>query len=166
MSSEKALNTMSPSEQIFTISAQGLTQRSRNVLYGGVLSLLLALLIGWGHMEQPQTYNEVLLWSVIGFVVLANGIGYLRHRRYLKLARDHRLEVYPGGIRFHTRNQTSDLTLGDIAAVTVYRKQQAIGHIQIKRTDNRGVRLEGYENMDDLTAALKEQVPAAHWIES
>ncbi len=65
----------------YKIGAQSLRQRTQNVLYGAGLSLLLLLLVGWGHLEQPQTYNDVLLWSVVGFVVLANAIGFRRHRR-------------------------------------------------------------------------------------
>ncbi len=147
----------------FTIGTESLQGRTRNVIAGAVLGLLLALLVGWGHLTQPGTYNAVLLWSVIGFIVLANVIGYLRHRRYLRLARTHRLEVGGGGLRFLTGSQVSELSLADIAAVSVYRNRKGIGHIQVQRTDNRGIRLEGYGDMQGLAAALKEQVPPAHW---
>jgi len=147
----------------FTISTKSLQARTRNVISGAVLGLLLVLLVGWGHLEQPGTYNGVLLWSVVGFVVLANAIGYLRHRRYLRLAREHCLEVGSGGIRFLTGSNLSELSVADIAAVTLHRGRKGIGHIQILRTDNRGIRLEGYGNMQGLAAALKQQVPPAHW---
>jgi len=147
----------------FNISAESLRRRTHNVLYGAGLSLLLLLLVGWGHFEQPQTYNDVLLWSVVGFVVLANAIGYLRHRRYLRRARQHRLEVGPRHIRFRTAAALSELSMTDIAAVTIHRRGTQIGHIQITRIDNRGIRLEGYEDIDGLAAALKARVPAAHW---
>jgi hypothetical protein len=152
-----------PATATFEVSAAGLRQRTHNVLYGAGLSLLLLLLVGWGHLEQPQTYNDVLLWSVIGFVVLANVIGYWRHRRYLRRARQHRLEVSPGRIRFRTGTEVSDLAPSDIAAVTLHRRGGRIGHIQIQRTDNRGIRLEGYDDIEGLAEALKAQVPAAHW---
>jgi hypothetical protein len=147
----------------FSISEVSLRRRTQNVLYGAGLSLLLVLLVGWGHFEQPQTYNDVLLWSVVGFVVLANAIGYFRHRRYLRRARQHRLEVGPRRIRFRTGADLSELSMADIAAVTIHRRGTHIGHIQIARTDNRGIRLEGYDDIDGLAAALKAQVPAAHW---
>ena len=147
----------------FSISEESLRRRTHNVLYGAGLSLLLLLLVGWGHFEQPQTYNDVLLWSVVGFVVLANAIGYLRHRRYLRRARQHRLEVGPRRIRFRTAADLSELSMADIAAVTIHRRGTQIGHIQITRTDNRGIRLEGYDDIDGLAAALKARIPAAHW---
>ncbi|MGB5736366.1 MAG: hypothetical protein WBM40_18185 [Thiohalocapsa sp.] len=147
----------------YKIGAQSLRQRTQNVLYGAGLSLLLLLLVGWGHLEQPQTYNDVLLWSVVGFVVLANAIGYWRHRRYLGRARQHRLEVGAGRIQFRTGDEGSELALSDVAGVTVHRRGGHIGHIQIQRTDHRGIRLEGYEDIDDLAAALKAQIPVAHW---
>jgi hypothetical protein len=147
----------------FSISEESLRQRTHNVLYGAGLSLLLLLLVGWGHFEQPQTYNDVLLWSVVGFVVLANAIGYLRHRRYLHRARQHRLEIGPLRIRFRTAADLSELSMADIAAVTIHRRGPRIGHIQITRTDNRGIRLEGYDDIDGLAAALKARIPAAHW---
>lgn len=153
----------SASTSSFTISPESLQGRTRNVISGALLGLLLVLLVGWGHIEQPRTYNDVLLWSVLGFIVLANAIGYLRHRRYLRLARAHRLEVGSGGIRFLTGSDVSELSLADIAAVTVHRSRKGIGHIQILRTDNRGIRLEGYGDMQGLANALREQVPPAHW---
>jgi len=147
----------------FTISAESLQARKRNVISGGVLGLLLVLLVGWGNLEQPRTYNDVLLWSVVGFVVLANCIGYLRHRRYLRRAREHRLELGPRKLRFVTGSDSSELSLADIASVTVHRTRKGIGHIQILRTDNRGIRLEGYGDLEGLAAGLKKQVRPAHW---
>lgn len=147
----------------FKIGAQSLRRRTHNVIYGAGFSLLLALFVGWGHWRQPETYNDLLLWSVIGFLALANLVGYFRHRRYLRLARQHRLEVTADGIRFRTGDDLSQLSTGDIADVTIHRRGNAIGHIQIRRTDNRGIRLEGYDDVAGLVDALKSIVPAAHW---
>lgn len=147
----------------FRISEASLRARTRNVGYGAALSLLLLLVVGWGHLDQPQTYNVVLLWSVVGFVVLANAIGYVRHRRYLRRARQHRLELGRRRIRFLTGTMESVLSVADIAAVTIHRRGQGIGHIQITRTDNRGIRLEGYQDIERLAAALKARVAAAQW---
>lgn len=150
----------------FSISAKRRRRRTANVIYGALFSLMLALLVIWGNLERPQTYNDVLLWSVIGFVVIANLVGYLRHRRYLRLAREHRLEIGPRLVRFETGGQTSELGVKEIAAVTVYRSRTGISHIQIQRTDNRGIRLEDYDDMEGMAAALKALVPAAHWRDS
>jgi len=155
--------TAGPAGSEFRISAKALRRRARNQVYAAGLSLLLALLIIWAHGEQPQTYNDVLLWSVLGFVVLANGVGYARHRRYRRLARCHRLRVAGPQVHFDTGTGHSVLHRADIAAIRVYRNRGRIGHIQVRRTDNRGIRLEDYDDMEALAAALRPLVPAAHW---
>jgi hypothetical protein len=150
----------------FTISEERRQRRTANIRYGALFSLVLVVLVAWATLEQPQTYDTVLLWSAVGFVVIANVVGYLRHRRYLRLARGHRLEIGPRHIRFETGGQNSELSAEDIASVTVYRNRKRISHIQIKRTDNRGIRLEDYGDMDGMAAALKALVPPAHWRDS
>lgn len=154
---------MSTPPQVFTINPDRLKRRTRNVVAGAALSALLAGLVGWGHVHHPQTYNDVLLWSIIGFVILANGVGYIRHRRYLRLAREHRVEIRSDGIAFQTGDTASEVAPGDIAAITVYRNSQGIGHIQILRTDERGIRLEDYADMEAMATALRPLIPAAHW---
>jgi hypothetical protein len=149
--------------EVFRISPGALRRRTQNQVYGAGLSLLLALLIIWAHGVEPQTYNDVLLWSVLGFVLLINVVGYARHRRYRRLAQRHRLRVADPEVRFETGDQRSVLHRADIAAVRVYRKRAGIGHIQIRRTDERGIRLEDYDDMEGLAAALKPLVPDAHW---
>jgi hypothetical protein len=150
-------------EKVFRISPQSLRHRTRNLIYGAGLSLVLIVLVAWGHWRQPETYNDLLLWSMVGFLVLANLVGYLRHRRYLRLVGQHRLEVTAEGIRFRTGDDLSQLSPGEIAEVTIHRRGDGIGHIQIRRTDSRGIRLEGYDDADGLVAALEAIVPAAHW---
>ena len=56
--------------QTFTISAQSIAKRKKNILLGGVLSLLLAAVVVAGNARYPQTYNEVLLWSVLGLSLI------------------------------------------------------------------------------------------------
>jgi hypothetical protein len=148
---------------VFRISLRGLRRRTRHQLFAAALSLLLVVLIVWAHGTRPQTYNDVLLWSVLGFVVLINVVGYARHRRYRRLAQRHQLRVAGSEVRFETGEEHSVLHSADIAAIRVFRKRGGIGHIQIRRTDERGIRLEDYEDMEGLVAALKPLVPTAHW---
>lgn len=157
---------MPASARRFSISTERRQRRTANVRYGALFSLVLVMLVLWGNLKRPETYNDVLLWSVVGFVVIANLVGYLRHRRYLRLARGHCLEIGPGRIRFETGGQASELAVEEIAAVTVYRGRARISHIQIQRTDNRGIRLEDYDDMEGIAAALKNLVPFAHWRDS
>ncbi len=157
---------MNPSAETFTISTESLRDRRRNVLRGALLSLLLAILMVWANRRYPQTYNDVLLWSIVGFVFVANLVNAFRHIRYVRRVQDHRIEVYPGSIAFLTGGDRSELSFQDIAAVRVYRARGTIGHIQIQRTDHRGIRLEGYRDMERMAAVIKGRVPAAHWVDN
>ncbi len=148
---------------VFRVGADALRRRSRNQAVGAVLSLLLAAVIVLAHGQHPETYNDVLLWSVLGFLVLINVIGYARHRRYRRLAVRHLLRIGDAEVHFETGDGRSVLHRGDIAAIRVFRRRGRIRHIQIMRTDDRGIRLEDYENMMGLADALKPLVPSAHW---
>jgi len=148
---------------VFRIAPGALHRRRLNLAYGAGLSLLLILVMLWANGTRPETYNDVLLWSVAGFLVLANVVGYVRHRRYRRIVAQHRLVVDGPEVRFETGDTQSVLAPNAIAAIRVYRKRRGIGHIQIVRTDNRGIRLEDYDDMQGLAAALKTLVPAAHW---
>ena len=146
----------------FTIGPESLRERSRNIAYGLVLSIGLALLVYWGHIQFPQSFNNTLLVSVTLFLVAANLINYVRHRRYLRLAKDHWIQIQPERVRFHAAGTITELDLEDVAAVNVYRRRGVPRHVQIKRKDNRGIRLEGYGDMEGLVQALKARIPAAH----
>ena len=98
----------------------------------------------------------------MGFIILANLVGYYRYRRYLSMVKDHWIEVYPEQLQFHTKGEVSELNFNDIAALNLYRRKETLQHIQIKLKNNRGIRLEGYEDMNTLGNLLSEQVPKAH----
>jgi hypothetical protein len=49
-----------------------------------------------------------------------------------------------------------------VAALNIHRRKGTPRLIQIKRKDNRGIRLEGYGDMEALAKALKARIPAAH----
>ncbi len=146
----------------FTISEQDVRSRKRNVLWGLAFSLGLAGIVSLAHAHDPGTYNKVLLLSVIGFVVLANAIAYFRHLRYLRLIKDHWLEIQPGIVRFWTKGQASELQIADVAALRFFKRRGTLAHIQIQLRNGRGIRLEGYRDMQELKRLLTEQVPAAH----
>jgi len=152
-------------DRAFKIGPAALRRRTKNMAYGAGLSLLLAVVIVWANGQQPQTYNDVLLWSVLGFVLLINLVGYARHRRYRRRAQMHRLRIAGPEVRFETGGEHSVLHRADIAAIRIYRNRRGIGHIQIRRSDDRGIRLEDYDDMEVLAATLKPLVPAAHWQE-
>ena len=153
---------MSVNHPRFTISPESLRERSRNIAYGLVLSIGLASLVYWGHIQFPKSFNNTLLVSVVLFVVAANLINYVRHRRYLRLVKDHWIEIQPERVRFHAAGTITELDLEDVAALNFYRRRGARRHVQIKLKDNRGIRLEGYGDMEVLVKALKARIPAAH----
>jgi hypothetical protein len=153
------------SPQTFTISPDSIAKRKKNILLGGVLSLLLAAAAVAGNLRYPQTYNDVLLWSVLGFVLIGNLVNYYRHRRYLRLIQDHRVDVYPGRIEFWTGGEKSVLDTGDIAGLFLYRSRGELKHIQVRLKSNRGIRLEGYGGLEDMAGAIAKQLPKAHVVD-
>jgi hypothetical protein len=153
---------MTDAHRRFTISPESLRERSRNIAYGFLLSLGLVLAVYWGNLRFPESFNHALLISVVLFTLFANLINYVRHRRYLRLARDHWLEVLPDWVRFQAAGTVTELDLNEVAALNVYRRRGRPYLIQVKRKDNRGIRLEGYGDLEGLATALKALIPAAH----
>jgi hypothetical protein len=146
----------------FKIGKDELQKRSKNIKIGGFFAAVLVIFIAYHNNEYPEKYNDVLYWSIMGFIILSNLIGYYRYRRYLRMVKEHWIEVHPEKLQFHTNGEVSELNTNDIAALTFYRHKGTLQHIQIKLKNNRGVRLEGYENINALGDLLSAQVPKAH----
>lgn len=146
----------------FVIGEAEVRKRKKNVLLGGLLTLALAGITAAQQHWSPEAYNGALLWSIVGFVVLANAVNYYRHRRYLRLVQTHRLEVHPGKVQFWTAGERSELDVNDIAAVVFFRKRRVLQHIQIRLKSNRGIRLEGYDHLERLGRLITEQIPSEH----
>ena len=106
-----------------------------------------------------------MLWSVVAFVIGANLINWLRHLRYLRLIRDHSVEVTSGKLHFRTGGELSTLDVSDIALINLFRRKGDMRHIQIRLNNNRGIRLEGYQDLARMAELLAEQVPEAHVVE-
>jgi len=146
----------------FVIGDAEIRKRKKNVLLGGILTLPLAGVLAVQEHISPEAYNDALLWSIVGFVVLANVVNYYRHRRYLRLVQTHRLEVHPGKVQFWTAGESSELDVTDIAGVVFFRKRRVLQHIQIRLKSNRGIRLEGYDDLETLGRLITEQIPSEH----
>lgn len=146
----------------FKIAQEELQKRSKNNKLGALLALVLVLVIYYQNQEYPEQYNDVLYWSMMGFVVLSILIGFYRYLRYLRMAKDHWLEIEPNQLQFYTNHEITKLNCDTIAALNLYRRKGVLQHIQIKLKNNRGIRLEGYENFEELADLLSEQVPKAH----
>jgi hypothetical protein len=146
--------------QRWTIGASERSQRRRNILWGLLLSLLLAGIVAYQNQHKPQQYNDILLWSVVGFVALANLINYLRYRRWLGRSAKHFLELTDERLSFSTDGEVSSLELAQITALRVFRRSGHVRHIQLLLPNNRGIRLEGYDDLEGLLRALSDRLPA------
>ena len=146
----------------FKIGKTELRKRSKNIKIGGFFAGVIVIFIAYNNNEYPEKYNDVLYWSIMGFIILANLIGYYRYRRYLRMVKDHWIEVHPNKLQFHTKGEVSELNINDIAALHFYRRKGTLQHIQIKLKNNRGIRLEGYEEINALGDLISDQIPKAH----
>jgi len=143
----------------YTISETSLETRRKNILLSVLLSLVLAAVITAGHFQYPETYNDIFFWSVIILVAIGNIVNYYRYRRYLRLVKDHRIEIDGNEVSFITGTEKSVLDTREIVALTFYRNKGQVGHIQLKLKNNRGIRLEGYADLEQLGGAIADRIP-------
>ena len=144
---------------VYSISETSLQSRKKNIFLSALFSLVLAAVITAGHFQYPETYNEMLFWSVIIVVVVGNLVNYYRYRRYLRLAGDHRIEIDGDEVSFFTGTDKSVLDTKEIVALTFYRRKGQVEHIQLKLMNNRGIRLEGYTDLEQLGGAIADRIP-------
>jgi hypothetical protein len=143
----------------YSISETSLHARKKNILLGALFALVLSAVITAGHFQYPETYNDMVFWSVIIVVVVGSLVNYYRYRRYLRLAEDHRIEIDGDDISFFTGNEKSVLNTKEIVALTFYRRKGQVEHIQVKLKNNRGIRLEGYADLEQLGDAIADRLP-------
>ena len=144
---------------LYSISKTSLQARKKNIFLSVLFSLALAAVITAGHFQYPETYNDMFFWSVIVALVVGNLVNYYRYRRYLRLVEDHRIEIDGDEVSFFTGTEKSVLDIKDIAALTFYRRKGQVEHIQLKLMNNRGIRLEGYADLEQLGGAIADRIP-------
>ena len=150
----------SPSESmVYSISKASLQTRKNNIFLGALFSLVLVVVITAGHYQYPETYNDMLFWSVIVAVVIGNLVNYYRYRRYLRLVEHHRIEIDGDEVSFFNGSEKSVLAVKDIVTLTFYRRKGRLEHIQLKLRNNRGIRLEGYTDLEQLGRAIADRIP-------
>ena len=150
-----------PSEQsngAFIIGKQELKKRNRNLLWGLLFSILLAIVTIIENDRDPTTYNNALLWSILGFLVLANIVNYYRHLRYLRLIRNHRVELKQNKMVFYTGDNMSELDMSDITLMHKYMRSNRLQHIQLRLKNDRGIRLEGYDRLESMASLIAAQL--------
>ena len=143
----------------YSISETSLLTRKKNIFLGMLFSLVLVVVVTAGHFHYPETYNDVFFWSVIIALVVGNLVNYYRYRRYLRLVADHRIEIDNDEVSFITGTEKSVLETKDIVALTFYRSKGQLEHLQLKLINNRGIRLEGYADLEQLGGAIAERIP-------
>ena len=143
----------------YSISETSLQTRKKNIFLGALLSLALAAMITAGHFQYPETYNDLMFWSVIIVVVVANLVNYYRYRRYLRLVEAHRIEIDGNKVSFISGTDKTVLDTKDIVALTFYRRKGEVEHIQLKLGNKRGIRLEGYTDLEQLGGAIADLIP-------
>lgn len=147
-----------PASAIFVIGRKELGKRNRNLLWGLLLSLFLAAVTVIENHEDPATYNDVLMWSILGFLALANIVNYFRHLRYARLVRTHNVQLEGGKIVFHTADDVSELDVSAIAIMHQYTSSGRLQHIQLRLKNNRGIRLEGYDRLEEMAGMISAQL--------
>jgi hypothetical protein len=143
----------------YCISESSLQARKKNIILGALFALLLAAVITAGHFQNPETYNDMVFWFVIIALVVGNLVNYYRYRRYLRLVEDHWIEIDGDEVSFFTGTEESVLDTKEIVALTFYRSKGQVGHIQLKLRNNRGIRLEGYADLEQLGGAIADRIP-------
>ena len=146
----------------YSISETSLQTRKKNIYLSALFSLVLAAVITAGHFQYPETYNDMFFWSVIIAAVVGNLVNYYRYRRYLRLVEDHRIEIDGDEVSFFTGTEKSVLDTKEIVALTFYRRKGQLEHIQLKLMNNRGIRLEGYADLEQLGDAIADRIPKEH----
>jgi len=144
---------------VYSISKASLQTRKNNIFLGALFSLVLVVVITAGHYQYPETYNDMLFWSVIVAVVIGNLVNYDRYRRYLRLVEHHRIEIDGDEVSFFNGSEKSVLAVKDIVTLTFYRRKGRLEHIQLKLRNNRGIRLEGYTDLEQLGRAIADRIP-------
>ncbi len=143
----------------YSISETSLQTRKKNIFSSALFSLVLIVVVTAGHVKYPETYNDMFFWSVIIAVVVGNLVNYYRYRRYLRLVEDHRIEIDGDQVSFFTGTEKSVLDTKEIVALTFYRRKGQLAHIQLKLRNNRGIRLEGYADLEQLGGAIADRIP-------
>ena len=143
----------------YSISETSLQTRKKNIFLGALFALVLAAVITAGHLQYPETYNDMVFWSVIIVVVVGNLVIYYRYRRYLRLVKDHRIEIGDDEVLFFSGTDKSVLDTKEIIALTFYRRKGQVEHIQLKLRNGRGIRLEGYADLEQLGSAIADRIP-------
>ena len=143
----------------FVVGREEKRRRWINVGWGLLFSGAMVATVAFEHQQDPERYSGFLLWSVVSVLGAANLGSLVFLLRYLRLIDDHCLEVVAGKLRFLTAGQCSELEFEQVSALRLFRRWGKLRHIQLVLKNNRGIRLEGYQDLDRLAECLQDALP-------
>jgi len=130
-----------------------------NAGWGALFSAAMVVAVSFGHQQDPERYSSFLFWSVASIVTTLNLVNLIFLLRYLRAIGDHCLEVLPGKLRFLTAGKCSELEFEQVTALRLFRRRGELRHIQLLLRNNRGIRLEGYQDLERLAQCLQDALP-------
>ncbi len=144
----------------FEISRQEGRRRWRGVGWGILFSSAMIAVVAYDYQQDPQPSLRALLWSVSIVLLLANLGNLFFLLRYLRKIRDHHVELAAGRLRFVTGGDCSELDLAQVTTIRLFKRWGKLQHIQLVLRNNRGIRLEGYQDLQRLAERLQDALPA------
>lgn len=143
----------------FVVGKDEKRRRWINAGLGLLFSAAMVVAVTVGQQQDPERYSSFLWWSVVSLLGAANLSNLVFLIRYLRLVDDHCIELVPGKLRFLSAGKWSELDLDQVTALRLFKRWGKLRHIQLVLKNNRGIRLEGYENLGGLADSLQGALP-------
>ena len=143
----------------FVVGKDEKRRRWINAGLGLLFSAAMVVAVTVGQQQDPERYSSFLWWSVVSLLGAANLSNLVFLIRYLRLIDDHCIELVPGKLRFLSAGKWSELDLDQVTALRLFKRWGKLRHIQLLLKNNRGIRLEGYENLGGLADSLQGALP-------
>lgn len=152
--------TAEATSERFIIAPEEKRRRWIRAGWGVLFSTAIIAVVALDHARDPQPSTRALLWSVILVLTVANLGNLFFLLRYLRRMPHHHLELASGRLRFVTADESSELDLGQVAAIRLFRRWGRLQHIQLVLRNSRGIRLEGYRDLQRLADLLQNALPS------
>ncbi len=143
----------------FVVGKEEKRRRWLNVGWGLLFSGAMVIAVSVGREQDPERYSSFLWWSVIWILGAANLGNLFFLVRYLRLIDDHCIELVPGKLRFLSAGKWSELEFEQVSALRLFRRRGKLRHIQLLLKNRRGIRLEGYQDLEGLAQGLQDALP-------
>ena len=156
---DSEIETVAPSpETTFRISDAVIRKRHLNIVVGIVLGVALCLITLRGHAIDSDKYNDTLLLSIVGFVILFCSFNLFGHMRYVRNSRRHHLQVGEDRITFVTGANESVLKLSDVAQAEPQSRFREGPSLMMRLNNKRIIRLVGYERQQALIELVSQRI--------